>query len=134
MATYNLLQSRARLDPFFKFLKQSGGVTEHRRVVPDMLSAFAAMSLFFTPEFLTDDSGTEFKDSLLVKQAERAKQLPDRRRYDSSRYMPNEFWKDWDNVRKRHQPYPFEWDVAIRPIIAHRESYFLRLQGVTAVH
>ncbi|KAJ9656968.1 hypothetical protein H2201_008330 [Coniosporium apollinis] len=119
MATYNLLQPPARTDPFFKFLKQSGGVMEHRRVVPDMLGAFAAMSLFFTPEFLSSDSGTEFQDSLLVKQAERAKQLPDRRRYDSNKYMPNEFWKDWDTVCKRRQPYPFEWDIAIRPIIAH---------------
>lgn len=131
MVTYNLLALPAGMTPFAKLLRSIPGVTEHRRSVNDMFNAFAAMSLFFSLEFYESEAGTDFKDTSLIKQEERAKQLPDRRRYDSNKCMPKEFWQEWDAIIKKakrehgghvDQAIPFEWHVAIRPIIAHCKS------------
>lgn len=130
MVTHNQFASPAGMTPFAKLLRSIPGATEHRRSVTDMFNAFAAMSLFFSSNFFESD-GTEYQDTLLIKQDERAKQLPSRRRYDSNKCMPREFWEEWDSIiktaRREHsgrvdEAIPLEWNVAIRPFIAHRES------------
>lgn len=99
IVTYNLFALPAGVTPFAKLLRSTPGATEHRWSVTDMFNAFAAMSLFFSSDFFESD-GTEFRDTLLIKQDERAKQLPSRRRYDSNKCMPKEFWEEWDSIRK----------------------------------
>ncbi|OCK76507.1 hypothetical protein K432DRAFT_335574 [Lepidopterella palustris CBS 459.81] len=113
----------------FEMLAFLGVMPRHRRVVPDAFHAYAGVALFFEAEgFLNSDNGQEFKQSLLLNQAERAKKLPNRRTHMSNKTLPEELWVPWDtllrtNKRKHGQAvddiYPFEWDKAIRPIIAH---------------
>ena len=98
----------------------------HRRVGPDMHEAVAKTAMFFG--FITEAFEPEFqeelKDHLIVKQMERAKNLPDRRRHNSNKTMPKEFWDAWKAVKQlgnRVDNFPDDWDRAIRPIIAHRE-------------
>lgn len=87
------------------------------------------MSLFFPSAegFFVSESGSEYKDHLLANQAERAKYLPVRRYKNSNKTMPRQFWKEWDEIGSRggsiQDDFPREWNLAIRPIIAHRKSY-----------
>lgn len=97
---------------------------EHRRVIPDMRSAYSMMALFFTSASEIAESllKIKFNEHLIVNQAERVKTLPDRRRHDSNKCMPKDFWKEWDTLRKKghlHNNFPTEWDITIRPMIAH---------------
>ena len=102
---------------------------EHRKIIPDMQRAFSMMSLFFpsAEDFFASESGSEYKNHLLVNQVERAKHLPVRRYKNSNRTMPKQFWKDWDEISGRsgsiQDVFPREWNAAIRPIIAHRKSH-----------
>ena len=98
----------------------------HRRVFPDMHDAFAKMALFFpsATECLEPDLQDELKNYGIVDQVERAKNIPDRRRHNSTKTMPQEFWNEWKAVDRKgnlDENFPEDWDKAIRPIIAHRK-------------
>lgn len=103
---------------------------EHRRVLPDMRHAYAMMALFFTPASQVSEAMLEMNihEHLILNQSERVKTLPDRRTYHSNNTMPKEFWKEWDVLAKTGRLddcFPVEWDMKIRPMIAHR-SYHLQ--------
>jgi hypothetical protein len=107
----------------------------HKHVIKDMALAYIAMCPFFPnlsthslKEFYDSEHGTEFRNSELLNPKLRA-QTPDRRRHDSNRYMPLEFWSEWSRIyesRKAVQkedvsveiPVPVEWEVVTRPILA----------------
>ncbi|KAL9600390.1 MAG: hypothetical protein Q9219_003240 [cf. Caloplaca sp. 3 TL-2023] len=93
----------------------------HRRILPDARDARAMVTLFFHSDFLSSEYGIMHKDSLLLKQKERALNPPPMRESASERHKSTDFWKDWDNHWKTHNRnahYPVEWDVVIRPVIA----------------
>ena len=89
----------------------------------DLHKAIGKLSPFFYPEFLDSEEGQAFKESLLFKQEERAKHLPDIRSSVGNAHRPKSFWKEWDEVKKNMKgdldETPAQWDVAVRPIIAH---------------
>lgn len=94
---------------------------KHRRMVPDMLQARGMMALFFRSSFFESEFGILHKDSLIVNQSERAKNLPNRRTHASNKWIDRKLFEEWDAHWKqsRHRDdYPLEWDVVIRPIIA----------------
>lgn len=129
MEDYQLSQRMTGPFEMLVFLGMAPRAHEHRRVIPDAFQAYAGISLFFQSDFLTSEWGKEFENSLLFDQGERAKHLPDRRTYNSNTTMPDGFWAEWDGLLKKYKNreadsndiYPFEWDRAIRPIIAHCE-------------
>ncbi|MCJ1399001.1 hypothetical protein MMC11_002203 [Xylographa trunciseda] len=92
------------------------------RTMRDMRNAYIMMSLFFSTGFIESKDGLQHKDSLLFNQSERMRRLPpDRRAHHGNICMPKQLWEEWDTFHKGtdiHR-YPFEWDLAIRPIIAH---------------
>ena len=93
-----------------------------RRVFKDIRKAASTVGLFFPLGFYEFEAGLEFKESLLVNQKERAKNLPDRRTQMSNDRMPAEMWKEWDALpRNGHikDDLPVEWDNVMRPIVAH---------------
>ena len=93
----------------------------NRRTGRDACEAYAMAKLFFPTDFLSSEQGILHKDSLLLNQAERARNPPARRPHTSNKYQPKSFFEEWDTYRKergRHAPYPTEWDVVTRPIIA----------------
>ncbi|KAH7339212.1 hypothetical protein BKA66DRAFT_581855, partial [Pyrenochaeta sp. MPI-SDFR-AT-0127] len=102
-------------------------LADQRRIVDDAFKAYAAIALFFETEaFLASASGKLYRTSTLLDQAERAKQVPDRRTHMSNKTMPKEFWNDWDKLMKDKNRtiddpvddiFPLEWRKAIRPII-----------------
>ena len=129
-----------------KFMKLAQEFTEERRVVNDAFDAYSAIALFFDhSEFLESDAGKAYYNVRkriqsetgmmpdneppsyeVWDQAERAKDVPDRRTHKSNKTMPQAFWKDFekllkDNKRVPGEPiddiYPDEWRVAIRPKI-----------------
>ena len=134
--------SQRMIGPFemLAFLGMASRPQGHRRIIPDAFQAYAGISLFFQSDFLTSEWGKEFENSLLFDQGDRAKHLPDRRTYNSNTTMPDEFWAERDGLLKKYENneadsndmYPFEWDKAIRPIIAHCEwnlcSFYLPLK------
>ena len=94
---------------------------KHRRIIPDMLQARGMMALFFEPSFFESDFGILHKNSLIVDQSERAKNLPSRRTHTSNKGIDKKLFEEWDAHWKqaRHRDdYPLEWDVVNRPIIA----------------
>ena len=94
---------------------------QHRRMVPDMLQARGMMALFFPSSFFESEFGILHKDSLLVNQSERAKNLPNRRTHASNKFINKKLFEEWDAhwTQSRYgDDYPLEWDVANRPIIA----------------
>ena len=94
---------------------------KHRRMVPDMLQARGMMTLFFPSCFFESELGILHKDSLIVNQAARAKNLPNRRSHASNKLIDKKLFEEWDAHREqsRHRDdYRLEWDVANRPIIA----------------
>jgi hypothetical protein len=98
----------------------------HRRVCPDMHDAFAKMAMFFpsAAECLEPDLQEELKNHLIVNQAERAKTIPDRKRHNSTKTQPKQFWNEWKDVQLKgdlDENFPDDWEQAIRPIIAHRK-------------
>ena len=111
----------------------------HRHVFRDLRTACIMISLFFPTTFFESEGGKEFKHSLLINQVERAQKLPDRRRDEGNRCTPKEFWTEWDDMRKgrSHHPegYPLEWNVVLRPILAHCKPLIsiLYLKGRLAV-
>lgn len=94
---------------------------KHRRMVPDMLQARGMMALFFQSAFFESEFGILHKDSLIVNQSERAKNLPNRRTHASNKWVDKKLFEEWDahwKQARHHDDYPLEWDVASRPIIA----------------
>jgi hypothetical protein len=97
----------------------------------DLHKALGKVYPFFNPEFLDTDKGEEFKDSMLFKQEERARAFPDIRTHISTKHRPEEFYAELDKKLKetKHDDdldaLPFEWDMNIRPILAHRKSLTL---------
>ena len=68
---------------------------DHRRARRDASIAVSMMSWFFPGSaFLESAEGQGYTDTLLMKQAERAKKLPDRRRHESNSCMPEEHWDE----------------------------------------
>lgn len=97
---------------------------QHRRVIDDMRQAQAMMALFFeeSPKVSATKAEKKLHEHLVVNQAERVKVLPDRRRHESNKCMPKEFWAEWDalgKVGRLKENFPVEWDRVIRPMIAH---------------
>lgn len=104
---------------------------EHRRVEKDMWEAYAKISPFFAPASEVASAFLErnkdvFTETSLFRNAERAENIPDRRRPESNITMPPELWKDWMKVQSKFfadkARYPREYDKVIRPIIARRKS------------
>jgi hypothetical protein len=110
-----------------KFMNMAPEFREERRVVDDAFNAYASIALFFdTDKFLGSTHGKEFVDSPLLKQAERAKTVPDRRTHKSNKTMPKEFWDDFDKLLRDNKRQmgdviddimPMEWRKTLRPII-----------------
>lgn len=89
---------------------------------------FPAGNVFFK----NSEDGDELKKSMLFRQEERSKVLPDRRGYQCPTSRGNKFFEELDEIAERCQKnktylldeLPQEWDVALRPKIAHRESTY----------
>jgi hypothetical protein len=110
-----------------QFMQMAGHFREERRIVDDAFNAYAVCALFFDKEkFFATTLGGIFKDSKLLDQEARAKEIPDRRTHKSNSTIGSEFWQDWnkllkDNKRKHGDPvedvFPIEWRKTIRPIV-----------------
>jgi hypothetical protein len=87
--------------------------------------AIAKIAPFFFTQFLESEDGKPFKTSLMFNQTERAKNFPDIRSHVSNKYRGSEFFKEFEDEMRRVQgelnDLPPEWDLHIRPIIAHRK-------------
>lgn len=114
-----------------KTMRMADMFREERRIVDDAFKAYASIAVFFEGDaFLASEYGEPWKETKLLDQEERAKQVPDRRTHLSNKSMPKEFWKDWDDLLKEHKRssgdivddiYPMEWRKALRPIIIKRK-------------
>jgi hypothetical protein len=121
-----LLRTRSSTFTWIQIMNWLGvDAQAHRRIYRDARQAYAMMAIFF-PELYELETASNFIDSPLVNQLERAKSVPIRRSYHSNKYRPKNFWNRWDEILKispRHDfqlgKYPAEWNCAIRPIIAH---------------
>ncbi|KKZ63042.1 hypothetical protein EMCG_02612 [[Emmonsia] crescens] len=102
----------------------------HSRVRGDARRACLMTSLFFPAGnafFNNSEDGDELKKSMLFRQGERSKVLPDRRGYQCPTSGGNKFFEELDEIAERCQKnktylldeLPQEWDVALRPKIAH---------------
>jgi hypothetical protein len=117
-----------------KFMQMEDHFREERRVVDDAFQAYAMCALFFDKDTVYATKwGEIFKDTKLLDQEARAKDVPDRRTHKSNHTMPREFWEDWETLLKdngrRHGEtvediYPIEWRNAIRPIIIRCKPHF----------
>lgn len=88
----------------------------------DLHKAIAKLTPFFHPEFFASKDGEAFKDSLLFKQEERAGAAADTRSHHSVKMRPAEFFDELDAAFATAdgiEDLPEEWDVIIRPTIAH---------------
>ncbi|OAQ58394.2 mfs allantoate protein [Pochonia chlamydosporia 170] len=103
----------------------------HSFIIQDMVRAFVAMAMFFpdlgvtaiVTNFLKLDQCEDFRNSLLFDPKERSMSRPDRRSRTSYKFRSQEFWANWKTVTKTTRyyadVYPFDWSLAIRPIVAH---------------
>ena len=107
----------------------------HPRVLRDAGRACDAVMLFSSKasSFLEGELGSKYKSSLLLNQEERAKHLPDRRSCRSSSKRDASFFKDFEDVLGDTNglsevsgagDLPMEWDVCMRPKIAHRKQSY----------
>lgn len=125
----DLVMNSINTGPFelCKLMSMAGYFTQERRIVDDAFNAYSAVALFFdTDVLLNSEAGKMFKNSKLIDQAARAKEVPDRRSHKSNKTMPKSFWEPWerllkDNNRVRgddtYDIYPLEWRKAMRPVI-----------------
>lgn len=96
----------------------------------DLYKAIAKMAPFFHREFFDYKNGQRFKDSLLFNQDERSKSPPELRSHLSNTFRPRECWNEFDKECEKMESeddldaLPEEWDITIRPIIAHRKQNF----------
>ncbi|EEQ92317.2 uncharacterized protein BDCG_07437 [Blastomyces dermatitidis ER-3] len=102
----------------------------HSRVQADARYASLMSSLFFQAGNVFFDNGPEgdeLRKSMLFRQAERGQTLPDRRGYRCPTSRGNKFFEEFDELAgkcQKNQTHlldetPPEWDVALRPNIAH---------------
>lgn len=103
----------------------------HSFIIHDLVRAFATMAMFFpglaatelVTKFLESTECEELWKSDLFSPKQRAVNLPDRRTRTSYKYRKPEFWAKWKEVLDSRSyftdVYPFDWSLAIRPIIAH---------------
>ncbi|KAG8420581.1 hypothetical protein J3459_010943 [Metarhizium acridum] len=103
----------------------------HSFWIYDLVQAFATMAMFFpglaatepVTKFLESNECKEFRNSDLFSPKQRAANLPDRRSPTSYKYRKPEFWAKWKEVLDSRgyftDIYPYDWSLAIRPIIAH---------------
>lgn len=107
----------------------------HSFIAEDMVRAFAAMGMFFPDVsetslvvmFLNSSLCDGFRDSILFKPAERCKTLPDTRSRTSFKYRDSRFWDELEKLMNHKEKsytelFPFDWSIAIKPIIAHCRS------------
>lgn len=116
------------------YAKDPAAPWPHDFIVHDMVRAFAAMAMFFpkleatalVTKFLKSDYCKTYRNSLLFDPKERGKTPPDRRKRTSYKHRSRSFWKDWktlvDGPDYFTEAYPFDWSLAVRPIIAHCPS------------
>ncbi|KAF5130914.1 hypothetical protein E5D57_007263 [Metarhizium anisopliae] len=103
----------------------------HSFIIHDLVRAFATMAMFFpglaatelVTKFLESTECKELCKSDLFSPKQRAVNLPDRRTRTSYKYRKPEFWAKWKEVLDSRSyftdVYPFDWSLAICPIIAH---------------
>jgi hypothetical protein len=131
-------------------------LTLDKRVVDDAFLAYASVSLFYEgDDFLKSKHGEVLEHRVfqnflekfpLLNQAERAKQVPDRRTKQSNKMLPQSFWDEWDRICRENRRdmtdgmiehfYPAEWDKVIRPKIARCKSivvFSIALETLTAL-
>lgn len=106
----------------------------HSYIVQDLVQAFACMAMFFpelevtalVTKFFQSSQCESLRNSLLFNPKERCKTRPDRRGRVSYKFRDKAFWDEWKKFRKTPKyyadVYPMDWSIAIRPIIAHRQS------------
>lgn len=100
----------------------------------DLHKAVGKMAPFFHPAFFDYKKGTQFKDSLIFNQEERAKLLPHIRSHASVAVRDPEFWNAVQDdcekipgvktcaelaIEEEFDDIPEEWDISIRPVLAH---------------
>ena len=95
----------------------------NRRTVQDAEQARATIMLLFPSNFLYSKYGETHRDSLILKQKERASRGPPKTRsHISNKFQPKNFWMDWDILKSSRtfgfENIPREWDITIRPVIA----------------
>jgi hypothetical protein len=129
----NIMTSGVIPGPFelCKFMQMEKQFREERRIVDDAFKAYAACALFFEKDtFCVTALGDIFKDTKLLDQEARAREVPDRRTHMSNQTVPKDFWNDWDKLVKDNRRksgetvediYPIEWRKAIRPIVIRRK-------------
>jgi hypothetical protein len=104
----------------------------HARVVRDAVRAAMAILLFTSRAsvFFASKRGSRYTKSLLFRQDERSRKLPDCRSSTSCGYRGDAFYEPFDDARKKcgggnhindNGELPLEWDVAVRPKLALRE-------------
>lgn len=107
----------------------------HAFIIQDMLRAYAAMAMFFpelevntlVTKYISSSYCEDFRNSLLFKPKERSQERPDRRTGTSYMFRDSKFWDPWNKFYKEDRTdryyadvYPWDWSLAIRPIIAKR--------------
>ena len=121
----NLQQRPFRHLPDLRFLNVHPA--RHRRMIPDMEEARAAMTPFFPSSFQIPKSKAEELQSSILDQGTRAQQLPpETRSHISNKFKPKSFWHELDTLRLPKEKaftdsfdrLPKEWDLTTRPIIA----------------
>ena len=120
MVEYNI-HNKERLEYLHTLRFLDVNPHRNRRTGRDAVEARAMAALFFRPGFAASEFGEPYKESLLLNQPERARNVPSRRPHTSNKFQPKSFWEEWDAYwtrNHRDDPWPLEWDVTIRPIIA----------------
>lgn len=103
----------------------------HRYILQDIVQAFMTMGLFFpnvevtsiVQEHLGSREGQAFRNSKILDPEARRQVRPDARTRTSCAYRPRKFWDGWENKVYTGDDlyidkFPFDWNMAIRPIIA----------------
>lgn len=116
----------------------------HRYILQDIVQAFMTMGLFFpnvevtsiVQEHLGSREGQAFRDSKILDPEARRQVRPDARTRTSCAYRPRKFWDGWENKVYTGDDlyidkFPFDWNMAIRPIIA--KLYRAGMIGPTCV-
>lgn len=106
----------------------------HRYILQDIVQAFMTMGLFFpnvevtsiVQEHLGSREGQAFRNSKILDPEARRQVRPDARTRTSCAYRPRKFWDGWENKVYTGDDlyidkFPFDWNMAIRPIIAKRK-------------
>ncbi|KAI8668515.1 hypothetical protein NCS55_00877700 [Fusarium keratoplasticum] len=102
----------------------------HGFIIQDLVKAFASVAMFFpeaeaatlVTQFIKSKQCDNFRNTLLFNPKERSKTLPDRRSRTSYKFRDPAFWTEWNEFLKTKSfyadVYPFDWSLAIRPIVA----------------